>query len=159
MFDNRWENWASDYSESTEALQWAGPVRDHVSEILQAFGEAVRTKDPDFPDEISPGTFVEVLGTTMTRLQLDDAVRRDIPEVIAGFLDYLQETGRLGEGRDWAAQIRVIGSSFRERLKPDGGVKGVTIRKSKDVTPLGRNDPCPCGSGKKFKKCCGARGS
>jgi len=27
------------------------------------------------------------------------------------------------------------------------------------VTPkstVGRNDPCPCGSGKKFKKCCGA---
>jgi SEC-C motif domain protein len=22
--------------------------------------------------------------------------------------------------------------------------------------PPGRNDPCPCGSGKKFKKCCGA---
>ena len=21
----------------------------------------------------------------------------------------------------------------------------------------GRNDPCPCGSGKKFKKCCGLR--
>jgi uncharacterized protein YecA (UPF0149 family) len=26
------------------------------------------------------------------------------------------------------------------------------------TTPrIGRNDPCPCGSGKKFKKCCGAR--
>ncbi len=23
---------------------------------------------------------------------------------------------------------------------------------------VGRNDPCPCGSGKKYKKCCGARG-
>ncbi|MFM8331310.1 MAG: YchJ family protein [Candidatus Methylumidiphilus sp.] len=23
------------------------------------------------------------------------------------------------------------------------------------TTPPGRNDPCPCGSGKKFKKCCG----
>ena len=23
----------------------------------------------------------------------------------------------------------------------------------------GRNDPCPCGSGKKYKKCCGAKGS
>lgn len=22
--------------------------------------------------------------------------------------------------------------------------------------PVGRNDPCPCGSGRKFKKCCGA---
>ncbi|MFY9375772.1 MAG: SEC-C metal-binding domain-containing protein [Kiritimatiellia bacterium] len=20
---------------------------------------------------------------------------------------------------------------------------------------MGRNDPCPCGSGKKYKKCCG----
>lgn len=27
-----------------------------------------------------------------------------------------------------------------------------TIRKGKKV---GRNDPCPCGSGKKYKKCCG----
>ena len=24
------------------------------------------------------------------------------------------------------------------------------------ATKVGRNDPCPCGSGKKFKKCCGA---
>lgn len=24
-----------------------------------------------------------------------------------------------------------------------------------DVTNVGRNDPCPCGSGKKYKKCCG----
>jgi len=23
---------------------------------------------------------------------------------------------------------------------------------------IGRNDPCPCGSGKKYKKCCGAKG-
>ncbi len=23
---------------------------------------------------------------------------------------------------------------------------------------IGRNDPCPCGSGKKYKKCCGATG-
>ena len=22
---------------------------------------------------------------------------------------------------------------------------------------VGRNDPCPCGSGKKYKKCCGAK--
>ena len=27
-----------------------------------------------------------------------------------------------------------------------------TVRKGKKV---GRNDPCPCGSGKKYKKCCG----
>ena len=33
-----------------------------------------------------------------------------------------------------------------------------TFKKSKTVVKgekIGRNDPCPCGSGKKYKKCCG----
>lgn len=30
--------------------------------------------------------------------------------------------------------------------------ESTTIRKEKNI---GRNDPCPCGSGKKYKKCCG----
>jgi preprotein translocase subunit SecA len=29
-----------------------------------------------------------------------------------------------------------------------------TVRRASDK--IGRNDPCPCGSGKKYKKCCGA---
>lgn len=27
-------------------------------------------------------------------------------------------------------------------------------RKQKRTNKIGRNDPCPCGSGRKFKKCC-----
>jgi len=27
---------------------------------------------------------------------------------------------------------------------------------TREVPKVGRNEPCPCGSGKKFKKCCGA---
>ncbi len=34
----------------------------------------------------------------------------------------------------------------------DEGVAETVINPTRDV---GRNDPCPCGSGKKFKKCCG----
>ena len=34
----------------------------------------------------------------------------------------------------------------------DGSEKGRTVRKGKKVGP---NDPCPCGSGKKYKNCCG----
>ncbi len=30
--------------------------------------------------------------------------------------------------------------------------KAATVKSNK----VGRNDPCPCGSGKKYKKCCGA---
>jgi hypothetical protein len=31
----------------------------------------------------------------------------------------------------------------------------VTAPIRKTGEPVGRNDPCPCGSGKKYKKCCG----
>jgi preprotein translocase subunit SecA len=30
------------------------------------------------------------------------------------------------------------------------------VEKFKAEDTPGRNDPCPCGSGKKYKKCCGA---
>jgi SEC-C motif-containing protein len=29
------------------------------------------------------------------------------------------------------------------------------LTQGRDLPKVGRNDPCPCGSGKKFKKCCG----
>ncbi|WP_374729493.1 SEC-C metal-binding domain-containing protein [Caballeronia calidae] len=28
------------------------------------------------------------------------------------------------------------------------------LPKRRDSSKVGRNDPCPCGSGKKLKKCC-----
>jgi preprotein translocase subunit SecA len=33
-----------------------------------------------------------------------------------------------------------------------GGKPQPVVHKEKKI---GRNDPCPCGSGKKYKKCCG----
>ena len=38
---------------------------------------------------------------------------------------------------------------------PKQGAKKVTLT-PKRSTKVGRNDPCPCGSGKKYKNCCGA---
>ncbi len=47
-------------------------------------------------------------------------------------------------------QPELIASHGGEEVKPE---------KKPDVTPksqrVGRNDPCPCGSGKKYKNCCG----
>jgi len=50
------------------------------------------------------------------------------------------------------AVARVTATSSSET---NSNAKQVTIRKEKKIGP---NDPCPCGSGKKYKKCCGAPG-
>jgi len=47
-------------------------------------------------------------------------------------------------GRGEPAQARGGGET------EDG--KGVTVRR--EGKKVGRNDPCPCGSGRKYKKCC-----
>ncbi|RMF97463.1 MAG: preprotein translocase subunit SecA, partial [Candidatus Schekmanbacteria bacterium] len=41
-----------------------------------------------------------------------------------------------------------------------GGEEGDTKKKTvrRQGAKIGRNEPCPCGSGKKYKKCCGAAG-
>ncbi|MGD0230096.1 MAG: preprotein translocase subunit SecA [Syntrophorhabdales bacterium] len=46
-----------------------------------------------------------------------------------------------------------------EEMRPEGPV--IFLNRGEDETPaqggrkIGRNDPCPCGSGRKYKKCCG----
>ena len=43
---------------------------------------------------------------------------------------------------------------MRKELFP--GLHAADAGSAKNENKAGRNDPCPCGSGKKFKKCCGA---
>ncbi|MDD5597202.1 MAG: preprotein translocase subunit SecA [Victivallaceae bacterium] len=38
----------------------------------------------------------------------------------------------------------------------NGAAEAVPVTFRRNAPKVGRNDPCPCGSGKKYKKCCGA---
>jgi preprotein translocase subunit SecA len=38
---------------------------------------------------------------------------------------------------------------------PKKGPGPKPVSYERDAPKVGRNDPCPCGSGKKYKKCCG----
>ena len=47
------------------------------------------------------------------------------------------------------AKRQAAGSSMNQRSQGDN----ITVRRT--MPKVGRNDPCPCGSGKKYKNCCG----
>jgi preprotein translocase subunit SecA len=40
-------------------------------------------------------------------------------------------------------------------IEASHGEDTVKKPKKREIAKVGRNDPCPCGSGKKYKKCCG----
>ncbi len=42
-----------------------------------------------------------------------------------------------------------------ERKEPPKPVPAPVVVKNVNLGKVGRNDPCPCGSGKKYKNCCG----
>jgi uncharacterized protein YecA (UPF0149 family) len=50
--------------------------------------------------------------------------------------------------------VQKYGNQLREKMYP--GEDGTRAYARRQGGKVGRNDPCPCGSGKKYKKCCGA---
>ena len=45
----------------------------------------------------------------------------------------------------------VLSKEKREQIKKEYRTSKIAVSNK-----VGRNEPCPCGSGKKYKKCCGA---
>ena len=71
-----------------------------------------------------------------------DAIREDTVRMI--FLAQVRTRGEEPKREQVAKETAAAGAS-------DGSVKAEPKRAGKKIGP---NDPCPCGSGKKYKKCC-----
>ena len=83
---------------------------------------------------------------------------------------YKQESLHMFEEMISAIQEETVRRLYSTRLKSDQEIKrervasgitegrgdGTVKKQPRRVQKVGRNDPCPCGSGKKYKKCCGA---
>ncbi len=73
-------------------------------------------------------------------------------EMIAAIQD---ETVR----RIFSARVKSESEVKRERVAEgivaSTGGDGTVKKQPRKVTKIGRNEPCPCGSGKKYKQCCG----
>ena len=95
------------------------------------------------------------------------------PFLRLGTNDGIAITGSVRDAEKWMDEIEPslvkIHAFWKEKrgTSPSGQFKGEFYpREHKEVVTLvrdgpkiGRNDPCPCGSGKKFKKCCETRGA
>jgi len=57
--------------------------------------------------------------------------------------------GRIYEGDD----LVEVQKAFGQFVKPMK-IPPTEVQLSRTPPRVGRNEPCPCGSGKKFKKCC-----
>ena len=75
--------------------------------------------------------------------------------------DLLQKVFRINITTETEEQYQKRMQAQRERQKRDmklGAAEAKPETVKREEKKVGRNDPCPCGSGKKYKKCHGASG-
>jgi uncharacterized protein YecA (UPF0149 family) len=84
---------------------------------------------------------------------------RDFKDLVERLADLYEEQGRGEEAQGIRRRVRGSLPAIQHTLSELPNVAARLQVSSPQVTTsrqkVGRNDPCPCGSGKKFKKCCG----
>jgi len=146
----RIETWAADFADTPAFGALAPAEKDAAVPLVAEFLRAACEAEGTGPDEVGEAGFRAAMLDRLPALELPVEVRSRAPEIVALFIEALQAQGRHSGG---AAFVRALAPAYLERLRPGGGVRIPPVRRG--TAPIGRNDPCPCGSGKKFKKCCG----
>ncbi|MCR8907897.1 MULTISPECIES: preprotein translocase subunit SecA [Atopobiaceae] len=152
VIDTRWMAYLQemDYLKTGIGLRGFGqrdPLVEYKGEAYAAFSELVSTMYEDF---------------LRTILRLEVVVKPAVPQASAAdeIPDQLRGARYSGPAETdgtQGARLAQAPAGAPQGAQPAAG-KPLTYRKSDDPDPyvgVGRNDPCPCGSGKKFKNCHG----
>ena len=105
----------------------------------------------DVGDELSDAQVVQSL-KRIGQLDVPLESRKAFPDLLREFLSYLSSTGRFPGVDRCLDVIDEAEDHYVASFRDDGSMRGETVRKQ--FAKVGRNEPCPCGSGLKFKKCC-----
>jgi hypothetical protein len=84
-------------------------------------------------------------------LEHDYSMNPMLEGMLGGALDLLQTSGADVEPETLLSQVDIMKLLPQQRPPVVIG-DGHTVRRP--IPKIGRNEPCPCGSGKKYKKCC-----
>ena len=148
------------YGQHDPLVEYKRESFDMFEEMMQRFQEETarylylmqimeRPRDTGARPDVDGGSPNELSGP---------ALDAGVPSVITG--------GRGGNGRpprQVATSVDEIEEAFQRKKKKEleqarmAGAGDMQVQQVvRSGEKVGRNDPCPCGSGKKYKKCCGA---
>jgi preprotein translocase subunit SecA len=86
--------------------------------------------------------------TTMTNIKLNV-----VEKTFHVQIQNKEDVQRIAVQRKMKGVVEGRGAIGGESPTAEAPAKPTTVKR--DAPKVGRNDPCPCGSGKKYKKCCG----
>jgi preprotein translocase subunit SecA len=122
------------------------PLVEYKNEAFVLFGELMQNIKFEILNNLFRST---------TNLQQFEQFLQSLPRQLssAGSTESAPPQRPRPAQRDGQMQVLFEGKDDGE-AKPDDGPK-LRLPLKRVLPQVGRNDPCPCGSGKKFKSCCG----
>jgi len=148
----------ADFLSSRHAAQFAPPARADVGAVAREFLDACYGDLGVRPDLLDAEQLREALLDVLPRrLDPKSPASARAPGIVRALLDHLFEQKANANAWTFEAVFDDARTRFADRLAAGGGREQraeTTEPLKRPGSKLGRNDPCPCGSGKKFKKCC-----
>jgi hypothetical protein len=141
-------NWAADFANDDAVRLFPAAVQSVAAEVLTIFlAAACQVRGCDLNTVVDADIKVALLEHVAVK-SYPPEVHPFIPSLCRVYLSDLQTRGRLGNGAALGRFAGALKAAYADasRLRPE------TFTRPGEK--IGRNDLCPCGSGKKFKKCC-----
>lgn len=160
----QWRSKAYDESADKAALQnlWTAyfkEEREIYAQLLQNPDETVEGTVKELAEKYGVSImtmtgFLDGINDSLVNANAIEEMEEDT-KVSLGFDKELLYKNMVGAGADWLYELEEWNDIFDEAKRKElykEQKASTTIVKGDRVYP---NDPCPCGSGKKYKKCCG----
>ncbi|HGY92186.1 MAG TPA: hypothetical protein ENK43_13535 [Planctomycetes bacterium] len=137
---------------------WSNRLSDRRSEVIGLVSH-VLGGDLGIPPEDLDGQHVAQLMATFLpgRLGGKEPYVSDLPDMMEAFMAFLAEASGVAKAWEWTSAVVAGRDAFEHAMANPDRPRFAPRPKEPDRRPaakIGRNDPCPCGSGKKYKRCC-----
>ncbi|MBN1353204.1 MAG: preprotein translocase subunit SecA [Candidatus Omnitrophica bacterium] len=137
VIDSNWKDYLFSIDQLREGIMWRSygqrdPLIEYQHEAFAMFADLIKTIDESIVERVFKTFAVEE--------RFKEGVFKKEEEILIH--------------EEYSALDKAVDSATGPQVMPD--MRPGLDRTYKRETPkVGRNDPCPCGSGLKYKKCCG----
>ena len=150
---------ATGFLASAEAAELRGSIPPaDLEEVLDRFAACAREAGVERAEDLDDATLHGIVGHLLPeRFERRDPLAPHVGPALRAYLAYLAREGRLRHADDVADALEATLPEFEHTVRTgESAHHHDAPQPYVRATPrVGRNEPCPCGSGRKFKRCCG----
>jgi hypothetical protein len=147
------------FLDSPQARALGELKRDDVRKIVDRFLECSFDELGVAPRLLDGQGMHAIVGHLLPgRFARKDPLAASVVPVLRAYVEFLEQNSVVAEAFEIKSALEETAGEFEETVRTGASAHHAPRAKERPFVhhapKTGRNDPCPCGSGRKFKQCC-----